>query len=227
MVSSPLLSGTFCSLCETVLSHTGLLDGPLLTPLKQWDLLYNKANVRDLIAVTGLVILLKLGSNHWFFIPYDLEFRWPTLKNNRVSLLGYIKLCALFPSHHTGVTVRKRSIQVKISRFLSCVTLKIWRMTLKVNRAPLLCYFKLCASFPCHWSIQTGVKGQKHHIWVKISIFCPVWPWNLMDDQAPLLCYIKLCVSLHHHMWIRTGVTVRKWQNWVLTSVTFTFDLWP
>ena len=32
-----------------------------------------KANLRDLIAATGLVILLKLDSNLWFFILCDLE----------------------------------------------------------------------------------------------------------------------------------------------------------
>ena len=74
---------------------------------KSDDLSYwNKANLRDLIAATGLVILLKLDSNHRFFSPCDLE---------------------------------------------------IWRMTFKNNRAPLLCYFKLCASFQCHRLIQTGV----------------------------------------------------------------------
>ena len=39
------------------------------------------------------------------------------LKNNRAPFLYYIKLCASFQIHrwlHTGVTVRKRSIQVKI-----------------------------------------------------------------------------------------------------------------
>ena len=34
--------------------------------------------------------------------------------------------------------------------------LEIWRMTLKNNRAPLLCFFKLCAAFCTHWWIQTG-----------------------------------------------------------------------
>ena len=53
----------------------------------------------DLIAATGLVILLKLDSNHWFFSPYDLEIRWMTSKNNRTPPLGYSKLCALFQSH--------------------------------------------------------------------------------------------------------------------------------
>ena len=33
----------------------------------------NKANLRDLIAATGLVILLKLDSNSRFFSPCDLE----------------------------------------------------------------------------------------------------------------------------------------------------------
>ena len=34
---------------------------------------FNKANVRDLIAVTGLVILLKLDSNRQFFGTYNLQ----------------------------------------------------------------------------------------------------------------------------------------------------------
>ena len=32
---------------------------------------------------------------------------------------------------------------------------EIWWMILQNNRAPLLCYFKLCASFRTHWWIQT------------------------------------------------------------------------
>ena len=37
-------------------------------------------------------------------------------------------------------------------------------MTLKNNRAPLLCYFKLCAWFHCHMRIQTGVRVRKRLI---------------------------------------------------------------
>ena len=59
-------------------------------------LLYNKANLRDLIAATGLAILLKFDPNHRFFSPCDLEIWWMTSKNNRAPLLYYIKLCALF-----------------------------------------------------------------------------------------------------------------------------------
>ena len=114
----------------------------------------NKANLRDLIVATGLVILLKLDSNRRFFSLCDLDIWWTTLKNNRASLLYYIKLCASFQIHRwiqTGVAVHKPSIQVKIADFFVPCDLEIWCMTLKKNRAPLLCYVKLCTSFQSHW----------------------------------------------------------------------------
>ena len=49
--------------------------------------------------------------------------------------------------------------------------LEIWWMTLENNRAPLLCYFKLCAAFRSHWWIQTGVTVRKRPIWVKFDDF--------------------------------------------------------
>ena len=49
--------------------------------------------------------------------------------------------------------------------------LEIWRMTLKNNRAPLLCFFKHCAAFCTHWWIQTGVTVRKRPIWVKFDDF--------------------------------------------------------
>ena len=56
-------------------------------------------------------------------------------------------------------------------RFFGPCDLEIWRMTSKNNRAPLLCYFKLCAAFRSHWWIQTGVTVRKRPIWVKIDDF--------------------------------------------------------
>ena len=56
-------------------------------------------------------------------------------------------------------------------RFFSPCDLEIWWMTQKNNRAPLLCYFKLFASFRRHWWIQTGVTVRKRLIWVKIDAF--------------------------------------------------------
>ena len=91
------------------------------------DLASTKANLREFIAATSLVILIKLDSNRRFFSLWDLEIWWMTSKNNRRLFLYYIKLCALFQIHRwnrTRVTVRKRSIRVKIGNFLSCVTFK-------------------------------------------------------------------------------------------------------
>ena len=105
-------------------------------------------------------------------------------------------------------------------------------MTLKNNRAPLLCYFKLCASFRSHWWIQTGVTVRKRPIWVKIDKFLgacdlEIWWMTLKNNRAPLLRNIKLCESFHHHVWIQTGLTDWKRLSSVLTSVTLTFDFWP
>ena len=73
----------------------------------------------------------QFGSNRQFFVLCDLEIWETTLKMNKAPLLCCLKLCASFHSHwwiQTWVTVRKRSIQVKIGNFLSRVTLKfdVW-----------------------------------------------------------------------------------------------------
>ena len=52
-----------------------------------------------------------------------------------------------------------------------------WRITLTNNRAPLITYFELCASFRSHWWIQTGVTVRKWPIWVKMEFF-PPWHWR-------------------------------------------------
>ena len=54
--------------------------------------------------------------------------------------------------------------------FVPC-DLEIWWMTLENNRAPLICCFKLCATFHSHWWIQTGVAVRKRPIWVKFYDF--------------------------------------------------------
>ena len=93
---------------------------------------------------------------------------------NRAPLLCYFKLCAAFRSHwwiQTRATVRKRPIWVKFRRFLEPCDLEIWPMTLQNNRAPLLCYYKLCASFHTHWWIQIWVTVRKRSIRVKIEDF--------------------------------------------------------
>ena len=65
------------------------------------------------------------------------------------------------------------------SQFLEPCDLEIWRMTLKNNRAPLLCCFQLCAWFHCHMWIQTGVRVRKRLSWVltSVTLTFDLWPW--------------------------------------------------
>ena len=70
-------------------------------------------------------------------------------------------------------------------RFFVPCDLEIWRMTLKNNRAPLLCCFKPCASLHSHQWTLTGVTVRKRPIWVKIdNVLSRValkfdrWPWK-------------------------------------------------
>ena len=174
----------------------------------QSHLCNNKANLRDLIAATGLVILLKFDPNHPFFSPCYLEIWWMNLENNRAPLLFYIKLCASFQSHgwiRTGVS-GNTPFWVKIGNFLSRVTLKFDGWPWKTIGHLFYVFFQLCVLFHSHQWIQTRIAVRKCPIWDKIDVFCPVWPWNLTDDlenhRVPLLCYFKLCASFRRHWWI-------------------------
>ena len=125
-----------------------------------------------------------LGRIRRFLEPCDPEFWRMTLQNTRAPLLCYFKLCVSFHTH--------RWIQIWVasgnSQFRSKSTIfwAVWpgNLTddLENNRAPLLCYFKLCASFRSHWWIQTGVTVQKRPIWVKFDDFLSPWPWPLTSD---------------------------------------------
>ena len=127
-------------------------------------------------------IWVKIGD---FFVPCDLEIWWMTLKNNRATLLYNIKLCASLQSHgwiQTGVTVRQRSIRVKIGNCLSCVTLKFDKWPWKT-----IGHLSYAASSFVHHFIAMGefkleLKSGKAQFGSKWAIFCPVWPWNLTDD---------------------------------------------
>ena len=135
----------------------------------------------------------NLGQIRQFLEPCDLEIWWMTPKNNRTPLLCYFKPCAAFCSYwwiQTRVTVRKRPIWVKFDDFWAVWPWN-WRMTLQNNRAPLLCYFKLCASIHSHWWIQTGVTIRKPTIWVKFDDFFShvtlkfdAWPWKTIGHLS-------------------------------------------
>ena len=120
----------------------------------------------------------------------------------------------------------------QIRRFLEPCDLEIWRMTFKNNRAPLLCYFKLCAAFHSHWwihklELQSGNAQSGSNSAILAPCDPEIWRMTLKNNRAPLLSNIKLYVSFHHHMWIQTGVTVRKrkFGSWPLWPWPLTSDL--
>ena len=95
--------------------------------------------------------------------------------------------------------------------------LEIWCTTLKNNMAPLLCGFKLCASFHSHPWIQTRVTARKPPIRVKIDVFLSrvtlkfdKWPWK----------------TIRHLFYATSSFVHHQRLSWVLTSVTLTCDLW-
>ena len=69
----------------------------------------------------------------------------------------------------------------KVRRSLELCDLEIWLMTLKNNRAPLLCCFQLCAWFHCHMWIQTGVRVRKQLslVLTSVTLIFDLWPWPL------------------------------------------------
>ena len=152
-------------------------------------------------------------------------------------LLCCLKIRASFHSHRwiqPKVTVRKRSIRVKIGDFLSCVTLKFDGWSWKT--IGLLFYGT--SSFAHHlipigeFKLYYWVTVRKCPIWVKVDdCFSRVtlkfdgWPWK--NDRARLLSNVKLDASFHHHMWIQRGITTQKRLSRVLNFVALTFDLWP
>ena len=111
-----------------------------------------------------------------------------TSKNYRATLLHCIKLCASSQTPRwiqTGVTVRKRSIWVKIGDFLSRVTLKFdgwpWKTIEYLFYATLsfVHHFKPIGEF------KLKVTVRKWSIWVKIDDFFSRvtskfygWPWK-------------------------------------------------
>ena len=88
-------------------------------------------------------------------------------------------------------------------------------MTLKNNRASLLWYFKLCATFHRHRWIQTWFTVQKRPIWVQIGdLFVPcdleIWRMTLTINRASVW---------KRPIWVTIGH--------LLSRVTLNFDGWP
>ena len=152
-----------------------------------------------------------------------------TLRNNRVPILYYVKLCASFQSHQwiqTGVTVRKRPIWVKMSDFFVPCNLENWRMTWKAighlfyTTSSFVHHFKAIGEFKLELLSGNARFGSKPAIFF-VPLDLEIWRMPLKNNRAPPLCYFKLCASFHCHLWIKYGVTVGKRPIWVKIVIFF------
>ena len=156
---------------------------PLEKGIHQWpvDCSHNKANLRYLIAATGLVILHKLDSNrrlfslcNFFLISFfmdDLEKQWGN------SFILYQALCIISNSwvnsklSHSPETL----ISGQKLRFLSFMTLRFDGWPWK-PREHILHYFIAIGEF------KLELQSENDRFGSKLALFCPVWSWNLTDD---------------------------------------------
>ena len=126
--------------------------------------------------------LLLLYDPRWIWLPRSYGFcmwwghgglgRCPCRWYHRVlpwNIHGFVMVITI----QTGVTVRKRSIPLKISDVVPC-DLEISRMTLKNNRAPLFATSRFEHNFIAICDFELELQSEKSQFWVKIDFFSPV-----------------------------------------------------
>ena len=115
-----------------------------------------------------------------------------TLKNSKASPLYYIKICASFQIHwwiRIGVTVRKRSIQVKIGDFfLSHLTSKFYRWPWKtVVTSSIPCQTLCIISNPSvksnlSYSLETLNSLQNWRVFFCMTFKFDGWLWKTIEN---------------------------------------------
>ena len=143
---------------------------PLLCCFKFCASFHNHQWIQTGVTFRKRPILVKIDD---FFSHVTLKFNgWPS------KTIGHLLYStSSFVQHFVAIGEFKLELQSgnaqsgQIRRFLEPCHLEIWRMTLQNNRAPLLCYFKLCVSYHTHWWFQISVTVRKRPIRVKIDDF--------------------------------------------------------
>ena len=129
----------------------------------------------------------NLGQIWRFLEPCDLEIWRMTLQNNRIPLLCYFKLCASFHTHwwiQISVTVRKRSIRVKIDDFFSRVTLKFDGWPSKTIGHLFYATSSVMQHFVAIGEFKLELQSGNVQSGSNMTIFRAVRPWNLTNDLA-------------------------------------------
>ena len=132
-----------------------------------------------------------------------------TLKNNRAPLLYCIKLCASFQIHQwiqIRVTVRKRSIWVKIGNLLSRVTLKFDGWPWKTIGHLFYVTSSFVHDFTTINDFKLEIQSGNRHFGSKSTIFIA-----LKNNRAHLLCNFKLRASFRSHAWSKSTIFLAVW----------------
>ena len=156
------------------------------------------------------------------------------LGKNMIPLLCCFKFFASFHSHGcfqiSSYSPKTPNLGQNRWCFVSRV-LEIWQMTLKNNRTPLICYFKLCASFQSHWWFQTGGTVRKRPIWVKIddcfrrvTLKLDGRPWKSIGQLSlatPSFVqhFVFICKFIHGPETAKLGFELCNIDLWILTNV--------
>ena len=146
----------------------------------------NKANLRDLIAATGLVILLKLDSNRRFFSRVTFKFDgWPR------QIRGHLfYTTSSFVHHFKSISEFKLKLQpgnaqlgsIKIDDFFSRVTLKFDGWPWKTIGHLIYATSSFVHHFVAIGEFKLELRSGNAQFGSKSTIFLAVWPWNLTDD---------------------------------------------
>ena len=136
---------------------------------------------------------------------------------SQLKTIGHLSFAvSSFVQHFIAIGEFKLELQsgnTQIWWFLEPCDLEIWRMTFKKNRAPLLCYFKLCAAFRTHWWIQTGVTVRKRLIWVKFDDFLSCATLKFDGWPSKTIGHLFCATSSFVHHFILIGEVKFKLQS--------------
>ena len=156
-----------------------------ITTRQQLEQKKNKANLRDLIAATGLVILLKLDSNRRFSARVTLKFdEWPR------KIIGHLfYTTSSFVHHFRSISVFKLELQSGNPQIGSKSMIFFSRVTLQFDVWPWKTtghLFYATSSFVQHFvaigKFKLKLQSGNARFGSNLMIFRAVWPWNLTDD---------------------------------------------
>ena len=142
--------------------------------------------------------------------------------------------------HFTTISDFKLELQsgnanlVQNWRFSVLCDLENWWMTLKTNSAPLLCCFKLCASFHKHQLIYNRITVQQRPVsdqnrWPFVLCDFEIWWFRKTTGHlfyATPECFHHFVAICKFRLELPSG-NAQIGAKSALTSVALTFDFWP